>query len=86
VTRRELYRYIRAQGCHQTALPEGKAHVIYFENPITGATAWLNLPIDDRPVRDYTVFKLCLDLGIPIPSHTAYMGGLQDQIDNGLIN
>jgi len=81
VTRRELYRYIRAQGCNQTALPEIKAHVIYFENPRTGAKAWLNLPIDERPVKDYTVFKICLDLGIPIPAHTEYMGTLQDQID-----
>jgi hypothetical protein len=86
VTRRELYNYVRAQDCFQTALPEGKAHVVYFENRVTEAKAWLNLPIDDRPVKDYTVYKLCLDLGIPIPDHAAYWGDTQDQIDRALNN
>lgn len=86
MTRRELYDYVRAQGCTQRPLSEGKAPVIYFDNPRTGREFWLNLPIDDRPVKDFTVYKMCLELGIPLPAHTSYLDGMQDKIDRALDN
>ena len=69
ITRAYLFDWIREHGCTMLALPENKAKVVMFENPKTGSTAYLNLPIDNRPVKDGNVIGICSRLGIPVPTN-----------------
>ncbi len=82
MTRADLFDWIMAHGCNQQPLYEYKAKVIYFINPKTGAKAWLNLPIDERPVRDYTIYRICLSLQIPIPTQSDYMKEIVEKIND----
>ncbi|MCG8318413.1 MAG: hypothetical protein MI921_02820 [Cytophagales bacterium] len=67
VTRAYLFDWIRTHGCEMLPLPENKARVVKFENPKTGGTAYLNMPIDDRPIKDSNVHGICSKPGIPVP-------------------
>jgi hypothetical protein len=52
MTKVELSRYILSQGCIIFQFPEvnNRGNIIRFKNPKTGATAFLNSPIDDTLV------------------------------------
>jgi len=82
MTRLDLYDWVKEQGCTIDPLPEHKAKVLNVVNPRTGASRFLYLPIDSKPVNDYTVIKTCSDLGISYPTHTKYMKPLLDEINN----
>lgn len=81
MTRVDLYDWLKSCGCNFNPIQEYKANVIYVENPKTGAQYWINLPIDERPVRDFTVYKTCVSLCIPIPTDVAYMEDVQTKIE-----
>jgi len=82
MTKLDLYDWVRTQGCNIEPLPEHKAKVLNVINPKTGANRYLYLPIDERPVNDFTVMKTCCDLGIPFPTYTKYMKPLHDEIND----
>ena len=82
MTRADLYDWIRTHGCITNPLPPYKANVIEVENPKTGQKDWLNLPNNETPVRDFTVYRTCNTLGIPIPTCSTYMKQLHDSIEN----
>jgi len=80
MTKADLYDWVVSQGCETKTLPEYKANVLLFVNPKTGNKGWIDLPIDDKPLRDYTICKVCCDLQIQLPTSTAYMKPLYDKI------
>ncbi len=82
MTRADLYDWIRSYGCEIIPLPEHKANIIHVKNPKNGHMYWINLPIDERLVRDFTVFKVCNELCIPVPTHATYMKSIHDDIEN----
>jgi len=71
---------VLSYGCKQEPLEEHKAKVIKFTNPKTSLEVYLNLPIDERPVRDYTVCDICSKLGIPVPAQADYMKDMHNDI------
>lgn len=81
MTRADLYDWVRFHGCIIKPIPEYKAKIIKVENPRNGFETWINLPIDDTPVRDYTVFDVCNKLGIQIPTCATYMKPINDRIE-----
>ena len=86
MTKSDLYDWIRSHNCIQKQLPSYKANVIMFENPKSGREAWLDLPIDDSEVRDFTIVRICGNLGIPYPSYLSYMKTLDDKIQDDFFN
>lgn len=85
MTRADLFDWVHIHGCHLEPLREGKAKLIKVINNNPGSnfgrTVFLNLPIDHRPVYDYTVCKTCAGLGIPIPTHVQYIKAMHDRLD-----
>lgn len=75
MTRIDLYDWVIHNGCEQIVLPENKARVIKFVNPKNGGGGYLELPIDNRGVKDYVVYRICISLGIEIPTHASYFNG-----------
>jgi len=80
MTKSDLLDWVAAHGCTIEPLSEARARVLRIKNPSNGGTAWVDLPINDRQMRDYSVFKMCYGLGIPIPDCTEYMRGVDDHI------
>lgn len=78
----DLFEWVKTNGCTVEPIEEYKARVIHVVNPRTGATAWINLPINNQPVRDFTVYRTCFNLGIPIPDCVDHMKDVHDIIEN----
>jgi hypothetical protein len=81
MTRADLFNWLQSYGCTFKPIQEYKANVILVENPQRGLQYWINLPIDDRPVKDFTVYKTCMSLCVPIPTHVAYMEDVANKIE-----
>jgi len=81
MTKADLRDWVVSEGCEIKTLPEYKANVIYFVNPKTGDEAWIDLPFNDKPLNDYTVFRICCKLRIPVPTYAKYMKPLHDKIE-----
>jgi len=81
MTKADLIDWVVSQGCETELLPEYKAKVIFIVNPKSGTRSYINLPIDKKPLKAFTVCKTCSDLRIPIPTFAAYMKPLHDIID-----
>ena len=79
MTRADLYDWVRSHGCDTIPLEEHKAKVIKVVNRKNGTEAYINLPIDERPVFDFTVCKVCSKLSIPIPTHVEYVKPFHDR-------
>ncbi len=82
MTKADLCDWVIAHGCTTELLPEFKARVIYLVNPKNDCEVWLDLPIDNKPMRANTVCKICSDLQIPIPTFAKYMKPIDDEIRN----
>lgn len=82
MTRADLYDWVRAHSCHIEPLAEHKAKVIKVINPKNNRYAFLNLPIDERPVRDCTVYRICTLLSIPIPTHCLHLKSVDERIED----
>jgi|WetSurMetagenome_2_1015567.scaffolds.fasta_scaffold15430_6 hypothetical protein len=82
MTKSDLNDWVLSNGCITIVLPEHKANVIKIENPKTDSVYWLYLPIDNSPIKDYTVYKTCSNLGIPIPNFASYMKPLHEKIED----
>ena len=69
ITKAELCRYILSKGCVIFQFPEvnNRGSVIRFKNPQTGASAFLNSPIDDTIIVTEIAYGICSRLNIPIP-------------------
>lgn len=73
MTRADLYDWVMFHGCEQVVLPEIKARVVMFVNPKNKERAYIPLPMDERPVKDNQVYRVCCSLGIEIPTHCNYL-------------
>ena len=82
MTKQELLNWVISYGCLIIPIAEYKARVIMLNNPKTDGESWIELPIDNSKVRDYTIFRICSNLGIPAPDRTLYMKSLDDQIED----
>ncbi len=82
MTRADLYDWIIAHDCEAQPLDEYRAKVLYFVNPSKGGQAWLNLPINESPVKDYTICSICSSLQIPIPTQASYMKEIRAKINS----
>ena len=82
MTKNELIDWVRVNGCSIEPLPIHKADVIRFFNPETGGHAFIELPIDERQMKDITVFRICNDLDISALDITLYIKSLNDRIDD----
>ena len=82
MTKNNLIDWIKLYGCDIIPLPEYKAGVILFKNPKTEGESWIELPVDDRNMKDLTIFRICSDLDIPPPDITLYMKPLNDHIES----
>jgi hypothetical protein len=80
ITKLDLYDWVKLQGCIIEPLPEYKAKVLNIINPKNGSKAFLYLPIDNSPLGYYTVYKVCSDLGVPIPGCADFMKPVHDHI------
>lgn len=70
MTRADLYDWVIAHGCKiETIADYNKANVIKVVNPANNRHCYLDLPIDDKPAKDYYVCKVCMVwLLIPLPN------------------
>jgi hypothetical protein len=82
MTGNDLYDWVRCHNCTITPLAKHKANVLLIKNPKTGSEAFLNLPIDTQ-IRDFTVYRVCAKLGIPIPNYTTHLKEIHDRLENG---
>jgi hypothetical protein len=81
MTRADLYDWLRAHGCTVEPLKElTTGMAIKVINPKTGSHYYLNLPIDEKPVKHFNACQACISLNIPIPDECAYMKQLHDHI------
>lgn len=84
MTRADLVDWLKAQGCEQQPF-DGVNHTgrsIKFYHPKTRRYAYIDLPIDDREVPDYTVAHICDNLFIDIPDCVADQKDVVDGIKN----
>lgn len=81
MTRKEVYDYLREQGCDIFPPNEfGKANCIGFLNPKTKLEAYLDTPIDDRRMRDFTIGQICAQLGVEPPPGLEHVKSVIDEI------
>jgi hypothetical protein len=73
--------WLSCHGCDINPLPESKANVVQIINPKNNSKQYIDLPINKGSVKDYTIYRICTRLNIPIPSHTGYMKELHDNIE-----
>lgn len=83
MTRADLADWVMQHGCQVAEFPDvnNTASVVRFRNPSTNGRAYLDCPFDERPVKDYTVYRICTLLGIKIPDHVKYLNDLYDHIE-----
>lgn len=84
MTRQEFYYYLtEGYGLEQRPLSDfGRATCIEFKNPKTKTRAWLDTPIDDRPMKSAAICQICTLLGIEIPECAKHIEPLMDKIKN----
>lgn len=68
------------QGCEIKPLQEFQAKVILIYNPKTDRSKFLYPPFD-KPLKDYTIYKICCELGVQIPDYVKYLKPLHDKIN-----
>jgi hypothetical protein len=69
MTRADLYDWLRIEcGCITQPIGEHtRGNVVIIRDPKNNRTAFLDTPIDGRPVNDYTACHICCLLGVQIP-------------------
>ena len=83
ITRNDLYDWCRAHGCKFETINENTTSgmAVKVINPVTSGYTWLDLPFDEKPVRHFTVYRVCVRLGISVMPNCDHLSGLSDQID-----
>lgn len=82
MTKNDLKDYAISHGCNIQLPDQYKANIIRVNNPKNKKTSYLRLPFDNSPLEDFTIYKFCIELGIPIPEKQQGLKGLNDFIDN----
>lgn len=83
MTREDLYDWLTVHKCTVEPLPTNtKGNAIKMFNPSTNRYAYIDTPINDKPVNDYTVCKICFILGVECPDECSHMKPLTTFIKN----
>ncbi|MEI2737414.1 MAG: hypothetical protein V9F01_01355 [Chitinophagaceae bacterium] len=84
MTRKEFYDYlIYDMKCQQFPPNEfGMANAIGFKNEKTQKEAYLDTPIDNRRMRDFTIGQICFQLGVEPPPGLEHIKKVVDQVAN----
>ena len=83
MTRADLSEWFRNHGCIMEQLSHNTTgNAIKVINPKNGSHVFMNLPIDERPVKHYSACQQCTMLGIEIPKECEYMNGFVKEIKN----
>lgn len=73
--------WVTNHGCTIEVLNENnRGNAVKVINPKTGSHVFIDLPFDNKPVKHFTVCKICTTLGIEIPSESQYMSDLDKHI------
>lgn len=68
MTRADFYDWLIAHKCTIEPLPEAtRGNVIKIKSPNANTHVYYNTPIDERPVKCYSVCNICHQLYVPIP-------------------
>lgn len=81
MTRSDFRDWLLNHGCELEPLKESlTGNSIKVVNPKTNRYIFLDLPINERPVKLYYVCTSCIKLGIPVPDKCKHMEELEDII------
>ncbi|MCZ2395255.1 MAG: hypothetical protein LC100_01805 [Chitinophagales bacterium] len=68
MTRADFYDWLIAKGCTIEPLTPGtRGNVIKIKSPRSNSYVYYNTPIDDRPVKCYSVCNICHQLYVDVP-------------------
>ncbi len=68
MTRADFYDWMISQDCKIEPLPEDShGNVIKIKSPRSDSHVFYNTPIDERPVKCYSVCNMCHQLYIDVP-------------------
>lgn len=77
MTRADFYDWLIAHKCTIKPLPENtRGNVIKIVSPNANTYVYYDTPIDDRPVKCYSVCHICHQLYVPIPDECKEAEGL----------
>ncbi len=83
MTRADFYDWLISQGCSIEPLPENaKGNVIKINGPNSNTYVYYNTPIDERPVKCYSVCTICHQLYVKVPDPCKDTEGLATFIKN----
>jgi tRNA A-37 threonylcarbamoyl transferase component Bud32 len=81
MTRADLYDWLKVHGCTTEPLPEHtRGNVVKIINPKTNRHTYLDTPLNETRINDYTICKICSQLGIEIPDDCKSMKPIHDFI------
>jgi hypothetical protein len=84
MTKQDFLDYLVKHGCELIPTKEHEPLVIFILNPHNRQEAFLDLPIDNRQLRDYTILRICTKLCVPVPDQMRYLSDLDDRINDRL--
>ncbi len=81
MTREDVYDWFRVNKCEVEPLADDlRGNSVKIINPKTKRYIYFITPINDKPVNDYSVCKMCCQLGVPIPDECVHMAPLTEFI------
>lgn len=83
MTRAEFYKHLLDNQCETFPLSEyGRATAVGIKNKKNKNTAFLDTPLDERPIKAASVCQICMRLGVQIPECVSHVEGLINHIKN----
>ena len=82
MTRVDFKEWVLAHGCEIVLLKSTNrtGNAVKVVNKKTNEHIFMELPMDEKPVKHFTVCTGCAKLGIPIPNECNYMQELDELI------
>jgi len=83
MTRADFYDWLIVHKCTIAPLPEdSRGNIIKVLSPHSNSYVYLDTPINDKPMKCYTVCTMCQQLYIPIPEPCKPIEPLAIEIKN----
>ncbi len=81
MTREDVYDWFVVNKCDVEPLSDDlRGNSVKITNPKTKRFIYYTTPINDKPVKDYSVCKMCCQLGVPIPNECKHMEEFTEEI------
>lgn len=81
MTREIFFEWLTNQGCtHEPLRSNTTGNVVLINSPHIDRQAFLDTPIDDSPMKCYTVCKICKILLLEVPEECKHMEGFTDYV------